>query len=80
MYSLLMALTALTTPALGEIFGDLRLDDKYLAATKLELTCGDQVASTVTDSLGTFRLAVKGNGKCTVSVTHVRQSDGWLAP
>ena len=74
MYSLLMALVTLAAPVLGEIFGDLRLDDKYLAAAKLELTCGDQVASTVTDSLGTFRLAVKGNGKCTVSVTHDKQT------
>ncbi len=74
MYSLLMVWSAVTTPALGEIFGDLRVGEKYLAATKLELTCGDQTASAVTDSVGTFRLTVKGEGKCTVTVTHDKQT------
>jgi len=74
MVSLLVVLSVITTPALGEIFGDLRLGDKYLAATKIELACGDQVAAGVTDSVGTYRLAVKGSGKCTVKVTHDKQT------
>ncbi len=74
MYSLMVILSALTTPALGEISGDVRLGDKYLAAAKIELVCGDQTAGGVTDSLGTFRLTVKGSGKCSVTVTHDKQT------
>ncbi len=74
MYSLMVVLSALTPPALGEISGDVRLGDRYLAAAKIELVCGDQTASGVTDSLGTFRLSVKGSGKCSVTVTHDKQT------
>lgn len=74
MYSLLVALSALTTPALGEIFGDLRLGDKYLPGARLELACGTETVAGVTDSLGTFRLAVKTTGKCTVTVNYDKQT------
>ncbi len=70
----LMVALSLAYPAFGEISGDLRLGDKYLAAAKVELACGEKAASAVTDSLGTFRLAVAGTGKCTVTVTHDKQT------
>ena len=74
MSSLIVVLSALTTGVLGEISGDVRLGDKYLAAAKIDLACGDQKAAGVTDSVGTFRLTVKGNGKCTVTVAHDQQT------
>ena len=74
MYSFMVVVSALTTPLLGEISGDVRLGDKYLAAAKIDLKCGDQSAAGVTDSLGTFRLTVKGSGKCTVTVAHDKQT------
>ncbi len=74
MYTMMATLSVLASPALGEISGDLRLGDKYLAAAKVELACGDKAAAAVTDSLGTFRLAVAGTGKCTVTVTHEKQT------
>jgi len=58
----------------GEIFGDLRLAEKYLADTKIELKCGEEVVTATTDSLGSFRLSAKASGKCTVTVTYEKQT------
>lgn len=74
MNTLMVVLSALAYPAFGEISGDLRLGDKYLAAAKVELACGAKGTAAVTDSLGTFRLAVAGTGKCLVTVTHDKQT------
>ncbi len=71
MTRLILALAAMTwTAPLGEVFGDLRLGDKYVADTPVQLTCGDEVVKGKTDQAGSFRLAAKTNGKCTFSVTY----------
>jgi hypothetical protein len=65
----------LTLPlATGGIFGDLRLGDKYLADQALQLKCGDEVVEGKTDKAGSFRLTVKGGGKCLLSVTYEKQT------
>ena len=60
--------------ARGEIFGDLRLGDKYVADTKLTLTCGTEKAEGTTDKQGSFRINVKGSGKCKFTVAHEKQT------
>jgi hypothetical protein len=74
MNAMLAALPLLASSTFGEISGDLRLGDKYLAAAKVELACGQKAAAAVTDSLGTFRVAVAATGRCTVTVTHEKQT------
>jgi hypothetical protein len=72
---LLFLLSAATAPLFaGEIFGDLRLGDKYLAVATLQLTCGAAVAETKTDSTGSFRLRVNATGRCQLTVTHDNQT------
>jgi hypothetical protein len=66
-----------TAPVLmmrGEISGDLRLGDKYLADVKLTLTCGTESVEGATDKSGSFRLTVKGSGKCQLKVTYDKQA------
>ena len=65
------AVAALTS---GEIFGDLRQDDKYVAGAKLQLTCGADVAAATTDSVGSFRIKSKASGKCALAVTQGTES------
>jgi len=66
--------TAALPTARGEIFGDLRLGDKYLADVKLQLTCGTESIEGTTDKSGSFRLTVKGSGKCQLKVTYDKQT------
>ena len=71
MSRLLLAATVLAAPvALGEIFGDVRVGDKYVADAPVQLTCGDETVKGRTDASGSFRLAGKATGKCTFSVTY----------
>jgi len=70
----LTAAVAAATLAQGEIYGDLRLGEKYLADTKIVLTCGAERAEGTTDKAGSFRLAVKTPGKCQVTVTYEGQA------
>lgn len=65
----IFAFVALPT-SFGEVFGDLRLGDKYLAETPIQLTCGTDTTRGNTDAEGSFRLSVAGSGKCTITVTH----------
>lgn len=58
----------------GEIYGDLRLGDKYVADTKLTLTCGTESADATTDKQGSFRITVKGSGKCKVTAAYEKQT------
>lgn len=75
MLSLIFALATAPLPMLrGEIFGDLRLGDKYLADVKLLLTCGAESVEGTTDKSGSFRLTVKGSGKCQLKVTYDKQT------
>lgn len=67
MLSLLLVAAIL---ARGEIYGDLRMGDKYLSDAKIQLTCGAETAEVTTDAKGSFRLRVRGSGKCQVKVIH----------
>lgn len=73
MMQLIPMAALLATGLFGEIFGDLRLGDKYLGDTDIELTCGTEVVAAKTDSAGSFRIAAKGSGKCTVTVSYDKQ-------
>jgi len=70
---LLSILTVMAGVNAGEIFGDLRLGDQYLADVKLQLKCGEQTVEGTTDKAGSFRLAVKGSGPCALTVTYKEQ-------
>lgn len=65
---------ALGLLARGEIYGDLRLGDKYVADAKLTLTCGTESAEATTDKQGSFRITVKGNGKCKLTAAYEKQT------
>ena len=67
MFALLMVLA--TMPP-GEIFGDVRLGDQYVAEVPVKLTCGTEVAEATTDKSGSYRIHSKSGGKCSVSVTY----------
>jgi hypothetical protein len=75
MLPLIAILAAAPVPALrGEIFGDLRLGDKYLVDTPIKLTCGAESVEGKTDKSGSFRLTLKGSGKCQLVVSYEKQS------
>jgi hypothetical protein len=75
MLPLIVALATAPLPMLrGEIFGDLRLGDKYLVDTPLKLTCGSESVEGKTDKSGSFRLTLKGNGKCQLVVSYEKQA------
>ncbi len=71
MLALLLTLMPL---AAGEIYGDLRAGDAYLADVPLTLTCGADTATAKTDKEGSFRIRTSGSGKCTLSTTYKNQS------
>jgi hypothetical protein len=66
MLTLLIALAPLVA---GEIFGDLRSGDQYLAEVPIQLTCGSEVVEAKTDKEGSFRLRTKATGKCKLAIT-----------
>jgi hypothetical protein len=70
----LLTAMLLAAPAFGGIYGDLRLGEKYLADVKVTLACGEATASTTTDAEGSFRLTVKGEGKCRVTAHYDGQT------
>lgn len=61
MLALLIAMAPLVS---GEIFGDVKSGDTYLAAADVELTCGTETVAAKTDSVGSFRIRAKATGKC----------------
>jgi hypothetical protein len=61
---MLSLLVALVTLPPGEIFGDLRSGDDYLADVPLTLTCGTVTVTAQTDSTGSFRMRIQTTGKC----------------
>ena len=68
----------LTSPAsAGRIFGDIRLDGKPLPdGVRLKVTNPANAAvldTTVTDKFGSFKLAVKPEGKFLLTVTYEKQ-------
>lgn len=58
----------------GEVLGDVRVGDEYVADAAVALKCGAEVVKGRTDKRGSFRLSAKASGKCTLSVTHDGQS------
>ena len=75
MLRLLITLGVLAAGApAGEVFGDVRLGEQYIADAAIQLKCGDEIVKGKTDKSGSFRLAVKSGGKCVFSVTHDSQS------
>lgn len=71
----LLGVLGLAAPV-GEVFGDLRVGEDYVKDAALELKCGEEVVKGKTDANGSYRLTAKGNGKCTISVTHDGQTPG----
>ncbi len=72
---LLSIITLLSGPPAGDIYGDVRLGEKYLSNTKLELKCGAEAVQTATtDSLGSFRFPVKTAGRCRLTVAFDKQT------
>ena len=56
----------------GEIYGTIKEGGKPIkAGTKVEVKCAKGSYSTETDKLGSYRLFVQEQGKCTLSVTSV---------
>ncbi|MBC7898280.1 MAG: hypothetical protein H7066_22860 [Cytophagaceae bacterium] len=71
MMHMAMTLAAMVMPATaGEIFGDVRIGDKYVAQAPIQMVCGTDTVKGKTDDAGSFRLATKAGGKCVVTVTH----------
>ena len=68
-----LGVLALAVPV-GEVFGDLRVGEDYVKEAALELKCGGEVVKGKTDANGSYRLTTKGNGKCTITVTHDGQT------
>jgi hypothetical protein len=69
-----LSMLVLGALARGEIYGDLRIGDKYVADTKLTLTCGAESADATTDKSGSFRITVKGSGKCKLTAAYQNQA------
>lgn len=72
MFAWLMSLVALAPP--GEIFGDIRSGETYLAEVPIVLTCGSEKVEGTTDKEGSFRLKSTASGKCKLTVTWKEQS------
>ena len=58
----------------AEVYGDLRVGDRYVADAAIELKCGTEVVKSKTDQAGSFRISARSMGKCTIAVTHEGQS------
>ena len=71
MLAWLISLSFLPT---GEIFGDIRSGETYLAEVPVVLTCGTEKVNGTTDKEGSFKLKTTGSGKCTLTVTWKQQS------
>ena len=63
--------------AAGRIFGDIKLDGKPLPeGVKIRVSAPGATTvadSTTTDKFGSFKLMVKGEGKCTLTIVHEKQ-------
>jgi len=71
-------IVACASPAsAGRIFGDITLDGKPLPeGVKIKVTQPGSSAvadTTVTDKFGSFKLMVKAEGKCTLTLIHEKQ-------
>ncbi len=68
-----VALNALLASWHGEVYGDLRLGNKFLPGAKITVTCAGVPESAQTDSLGSFRIHTKETGKCALVVDYENQ-------
>lgn len=71
MFTLLLSLVPVVA---GEIFGDIRSGEDYLAEVPIQLVCGETTVEGATDEAGSFRLKTKGSGKCKLTVTWKEQT------
>ena len=75
-FSLVVALVS--PAAAGRIFGDITLDGKTAPeGLKIKVTQPGTTATadtTVTDKFGSYKLMVKTDGKCTLTVLHEKQA------
>ena len=73
-----LSLTLPGAAAAGRLFGDLTLAGKPLpegVKVRVSVPGGAAIAdSTATDKFGSYKLVVKGEGKCTLTVVHEKQS------
>jgi hypothetical protein len=75
MLKLLLVSAALWAAApVGEVFGDVRVGEEYVKEAAVELKCGTESVKGKTDASGSYRLAAKASGKCTIGVTHDGQT------
>jgi len=58
----------------GEIFGDIRAGEDFLAEVPVQLVCGETKVAGTTDKAGSFRLKTTGSGRCKLTVTWKTQS------
>ena len=70
MFTLLIGLAPLMA---GEIFGDVRMGETYVADVPIKLTCGADVVEGKTDNTGSYRVRTKASGKCQLQVTYKDQ-------
>ena len=78
LFAVALALALPGAASAGRLFGDLRLGDKPLPeGVKVKVTVPGAAAiadSTTTDKFGSYKLNVKGEGKCTLTVVHEKQA------
>jgi len=69
-----LALASASPAFAGRIFGDIKLDGKPVPeGMKIRISVPGAATladSTTTDKFGSFKLMVKGEGKCTLTVVH----------
>jgi hypothetical protein len=65
-----LALGSLAALAGGPIYGTIRLGDTYLSSVLVMVTCPSGMDSTRTDEYGSYRLAAKDRGSCTLTVRY----------
>jgi hypothetical protein len=71
-FLLLAALVTTSRAVAGEVYGTIIDGDKPVAAgIKVEVTSGGKAFTAETDKFGSYRIVVKGKGKCTLTV-HVK--------
>lgn len=68
--SLLFLAAAALPSRTGEIFGDVRQGNTYVAEAPIQLTCGADTVRGKTAADGSFRLATRTGGKCVFTITH----------
>jgi len=80
--ALLLALLAAPQASAGRIFGDIRMNDKPLpdsvrvritAPLAAEAKTGAVADSTLTDKFGSYKLNVKDDGRCILTLVYEKQ-------